>query len=290
MEQFLEYSLIGLASGGLYVLAGLGFVMIYKGTSVFNFAMGEMMMLGAYFFYAAAAQLQLGWELGLLVALVLSGLLAMVIERVLLRPMLGRPAVVLVMITFGLVSVLRGLAGLIWGPGILQMPDFLPQAPIFVGDILIPGKLAWSFLAVGVVAAGFILYYRFSRAGVAIRATASDLITADTLGINIRHVFSRSWVLGGVLAAAAGVMLAGLNGLTPDLGVVLLDVIAVVMLGGVTSIAGIVIAGLFIGWLETIIGAYLSASWQSFLPYLIVLLVMMIRPTGLLGEQRMERI
>jgi branched-chain amino acid transport system permease protein len=131
LSQFLEFSIIGIASGGLYVLAGLGFVIIYKGSSVFNFAMGEMMMLGAYFFFAIAVQLHLGWPIGLLFALAGSALLAMLIERMLLRPMLGRPVVVLVMITFGLGSVLRGFAALVWGPGILQVPDFLPRAPCF---------------------------------------------------------------------------------------------------------------------------------------------------------------
>jgi branched-chain amino acid transport system permease protein len=215
LSQFVEFSIIGIASGGLYVLAGLGFVIIYKGSSVFNFAMGEMMMLGAYFFFAIAVQLHLGWPIGLLFALAGSALLAMLIERMLLRPMLGRPVVVLVMITFGLGSVLRGFAALVWGPGILQVPDFLPRAPMFLGDVLIPGKLAWSFLVVGVISLAFIGYYRFSRAGIAIRATAADQITADTLGINIRQVFSRSWALGGMLAACAGISLAGVNGLTP---------------------------------------------------------------------------
>lgn len=290
MRQFIEYSLIGIASGGAYILAALGFVIIFKAGNVFNFAMGEMMMIGAFLFYGTAVQLKLGWPAGLLAAVVGSVLIALVIERGLLRPLIGRPVVVLVMITLGVGSILRGAAGLIWGPDILQLPEFLPQRPVFLGDVLIPGKLAWGFLSVGALALAFILYYRFSRAGVAIRATSSDQITAEGLGINIRRVFAMTWAMAGVLAAVAGIAAGGINGITPQLGDVALNVLAVVMLSGISSVGGVVIAGIVVGWIETVVGAYLGAAWASFIPYLVVLLVMSVRPTGLFGEQRIERI
>ncbi len=290
MLQVLEYSLVGIASGGIYVLAALGFVIIYKASNVFNFALGEMMMIGAYLLYAVVVQLHLGWPLGILAALAGSALLAVAIERALLRPLIGRPVVVLVMITLGVGSILRGVAGLIWGPNIVPLPEFLPRQPLFLGYILIPGKLAWSFAAVGALALAFIAYYRLSRAGVAIRATSSDQVTAESLGINIRRVFLLAWAMAGVLAAASGIAAGLVNGVTPQLGIVALNVLAVVMLAGMTSVGGAMVAGIFIGWLETMVGAYLGAAWQSFLPYLVVLLAMMVRPTGLSGEQRIERI
>ena len=290
MRQFIEYSLIGIASGGAYMIAALGFVVIFKAGSVFNFAMGEMMMFGAYLFYGTAVQLKLGWPAGLFAALTGSVLIALIIERVLLRPMIGRPAVVLVMITLGVGSILRGAAGLIWGPDILQLPEFLPSRPVFLGDVLIPGKLAWGFVSVSALALAFIAYYRFSRAGIAIRATSSDQITAEGLGINIRQVFAMTWAMAGVLAAVAGIAAGGINGITPQLGDVALSVLAVVMLAGMSSVGGVIIAGIAVGWMETVVGAYLGAAWASFIPYLVVLLVMSIRPTGLFGEQRIERI
>ena len=290
MGQLLEYSLVGIASGGIYVLSAMGFVIIYKASGIFNFAMGEMMMLGAYMFYAAIAQLHLGWPLAVLTAVAGSALLALLIERALLRPMLGQPAVVLVMITLGVGSILRGAAGLIWGPDIMMLPDFLPTRPIFLGDILIPGKLAWSFAAVVLCAVAFILYYRLSRAGLAIRATASDQATAESLGIDVRRVFALTWALAGVLAALPGIAAGALNGVTPQLGAVALNVLAVVILSGMTNIEGVLVSGILIGWLETIVGAYLGTDWQNFLPYLIVLAVMLVRPTGLFGEARVERI
>jgi branched-chain amino acid transport system permease protein len=288
--QIIEYSVIGVASGSMYVLAALGFVIIFKSTNIFNFAMGEMMMFGAYLFFAATVQFQLGWPIGLVLALAGSVVVAIVIERTLLQPLLGQPVIVLVLVTLGVGSMLRGVAGLIWGPDIVQLPDFLPRAPIFIGDLLVPGKLAWGSLSVGIIATLFILYYRFSRAGIAIRATSSDQLTAEGMGINIRRIFTLTWAIGGVLAACAGIVVGSLNGITPTLGLVALNVLAVVMLGGMTSVGGVVIAGIFIGWVETLVGAYLGAAWQAFMPYLIVLLVMTFKPTGLFGERQIERI
>jgi branched-chain amino acid transport system permease protein len=288
--QIIEYSVIGVTSGSMYVLAALGFVIIFKSTNIFNFAMGEMMMFGAYLFFAATVQFQLGWPIGLVLALAGSIVVAIVIERALLQPLLGQPVIVLVLVTLGVGSMLRGLAGLIWGPDIVQLPDFLPRAPIFIGDLLVPGKLAWGSLSVGIIATLFILYYRFSRAGIAIRATSSDQLTAEGMGINIRRIFTLTWAIGGVLAACAGIVVGSLNGITPTLGLVALNVLAVVMLGGMTSVGGVVIAGIFIGWVETLVGAYLGAAWQAFMPYLIVLLVMTFKPTGLFGERQIERI
>lgn len=290
MSLFLEFSLIGLASGGIYVLAALSFVIVFKASNVFNFATGEMMMLGTYFFYMFDLQFGFGWAVSLPLALVGSALLAMATERIVLRPLIGRPHIVLVMVTFGVASIMRGFAGLIWGPNVRQLTEILPRTPVFLGDLLIPGKLAWGFVATGALALAFILYYQFSRAGTAIRATATDQVTAESLGINIRMVFLLSWGLAGVLAAASGIIMGSVNGVTPQLGLIALNVLAVVMLGGLTSVFGVVVAGLMIGWLETIVGAYLGAAWQSFIPYVIVLLVMIVRPTGLFGEHRVERI
>jgi branched-chain amino acid transport system permease protein len=247
-------------------------------------------MLGAYFFYLVDKQLGLGWIIGLAGALGLSALLALAIERGLLRPLLGRPPVVLVMVTLGVGSILRGFAGLIWGPDVVQLAEILPRKPLFIGDLLIPGKLAWSFLWVGLLAGAFMVYYRFSKAGLAIRAASSDQATAEGLGINIRGVFSLTWVMGGMLATAAGIVAGSVNGITPQLGLVALNVLAVVMFAGMTSVGGSLIAGLFIGWMETIVGAYLGAAWQNFLPYVVVLLMMIVKPTGLFGEHRIERI
>jgi branched-chain amino acid transport system permease protein len=290
LSEFLEFSVVGIASGGIYVLVALSFVIVYKSTNVFNFATSEMMMFGTYLFYMFDTQLGFGWIAGLIAAFIGAALLGMLIEGAVLRPLIGRPTVVLVMVTLGVSSMLRGAAGMIWGPDVRQLTEILPRRPLFLGDIIVPGKLAWGFVIAGIIAALFIAYYRFSRAGTAIRATSADQVTAESLGINIRAIFRLAWGLAGVLTAASGIITASVNGVTPQLGQVALNVLAVVMLAGMTSVGGVVIAGIFVGWLVTIVGAYLGAAWQNFLPYLVVLLVMSVKPTGLFGERRIERI
>jgi len=290
MLEFLEISVLGLASGSVYILIALAFVLVYKATNVFNFATGEMMMAGTYFFYMFDVQLGLGWLLALPLALVSAALLAVVIERLATRPLLGRPPVVLIMVTFGVSSIMRGLAQLIWGPDARMMPEILPRQPFFLGDMLIPGRLVWSALIVAVIATGFIAYYRFSRAGTAIRASSADQVTAESVGIDIRGVFRLAWIFAGIFAAMAGIVTASVNGVTPQMGSIAMNVLAVVMLAGMTSVGGVVVAGLIVGWLEFVVGWYLGSSWQSFVPYLLVLVVMMVKPNGLFGEQRVERI
>lgn len=290
MLVVLELCLIGLASGSIYAIGAIGFVLIYKSSGIFNFAMGEMMMIGAYFLYTGMVM----WGLPLIVALPLalaaSALLAAGIERFLLRPLLGQPHEVMIMVLFGTGAMLRGLAGLIWGPDILRLPEILPRAPIFIGDILIPGTLFWGSILMLILFGAFIAYYRFSRTGLAIRATAEDQTTAECMGINIRGIFLFTWVMAGLLATAAGIVGASVNGLSPYLGNVALEVIAVVLLAGLTSIGGTIIAGAMVGVTLTLIGYYLGGAWQQFMPYLLVLVVMIVRPRGLFGTALVERI
>ncbi|MCR5859932.1 branched-chain amino acid ABC transporter permease [Mesorhizobium sp. J428] len=289
MNLFLEFSLIGIASGGIYVLAALSFVIVYKATNIFNFATGEMMMMGTYFFYLFDTQLGLGWIAGLGAGLCAAALLALVVERSMLRPLLGRPHIVLVMVTFGVGSILRGIAGLVWGPNYGSSPRSCHA-----------GRSSWatSWSRASSPGAssrqasspGCSCSTTSSRAPAAIRATSTDQVTAESLGINIRAVFLLAWALAGLLTATSGIITASVNGVTPQLGQVALNVLAVVMLAGMTSVGGVVVAGLFVGWMETIVGAYLGAAWQSFIPYLVVLVVMFVKPSGLFGEQRVERI
>ena len=156
-QQFIEYSIIGIAAGGVYALIALGIILIFKSSRTFNFATGEMMMLSAYFFYAASVTFALGPALGMIVALAGSIVVALLIERVAIRPMIGRPFIAVVMVTFGIGSVIRGLVGLFWGPNDLQIPAILSRSPIMLGGIFVPGKTARAF-AIAVVALYYIVF------------------------------------------------------------------------------------------------------------------------------------
>ncbi len=290
LQQFIEYSIVGIAAGGIYALIALGIVLIFKSSRTFNFAMGEMMMLSAYFFYAAAVTFALGPVLGMIVALVCSIIVALVIERVAIRPMLGRPFIAVVMVTFGIGSIIRGVVGMIWGPNDLQIPAILSRSPIMLGDIFVPGKTARAFAIAVVIVVGLIAYLRYSRAGVALRAAAADAVTAYSMGIDVRRIISFTWILAAITGCISGVLMANVNTLTPHLGLVALNVLAVVILGGMNSIGGVLIAGFIIGWLEAITGLFLPTEFREITPYILALIVLLVRPTGLFGTKEIERI
>ena len=199
-----EFSIVGLLSGGLLSMIALGFVLIYKGTGVINFAMGEFMMLGAYFFYTANVMWGLPLAAALLLAFAAVAVMAAIIERGVLRPLAGQPVISVLMATIGLASALHGGVDAIWGGRNYEMPSLLPSKPFVFGDVLIPGKTLWSFVLAAAVIAGFILYFRFSRTGVAMRAAASDPMTAYVLGIDVPATQRLTWVFAGLVGALAG--------------------------------------------------------------------------------------
>lgn len=287
---FLEYSILGIAAGGIYALIALGFIVIFKASETFNFAMGEMMMVAGYLFYTSAVLLQLEWYVSLAIAIAGSIIIAAIMERFVLRPMMGRPIIALVMVTFGVGIMLRGIVPMFYGSEALQIPSLVARDPIIIGQLLIPGKTARAALiAVGIVVA-LILFFRYSRIGVALRATASDQITSYAMGINVRWIFAFTWIIAAIIGAFAGILMASINSLTASLGLVALNVLAVVILGGLNSIGGVLIAGLIIGWLEAITGYLFGAEWRDITPYILALLVLMIRPHGLFGTKPIERI
>ena len=290
IATFLEYSAVGVAAGGIYALIALGIVIIFKSSRTFNFAMGEMMMLSAYFFYTAAVTFSMGIIFGLIAAMIGSIVVALLIERFALRPMLGRPFIATVMVTFGLGSIIRGVVGMIWGPNDLQTPAILARTPVMIGEIFIPGKTARAFAIAVVLVIGLITYLRYSRAGIALRAAAADQITAYSMGIDVRRVITFTWVVAAITGCISGVLMANVNTLTPHLGLVALNVLSVVILGGMNSIGGVLVAGFIIGWLESVTGWMLGTEFREISPYILALLVLLVRPTGLMGTKEIERI
>jgi branched-chain amino acid transport system permease protein len=285
-----EFTLIGLFSGGLMALIALGFVLIYKGTGVVNFAMGEFMMLGAYFFYTASVM----WKLPLAAALVLTllavALVAALIERAILRPLSGQPVISVLMATIGLGSALHGVVDATWGGNNYEMPALLPRKAFTFGDILIPGQVVWSFCLAAVIIVAFTLYFRFSKTGIAMRAAASDPVTAYVLGIDVRRTQRLTWMFAGVVGAVAGIVVGSMTSLSPTLGGAALGVLAVIILGGLDSIAGAIVAGLIVGIVESLTAGYLGGKVRDIVPYVTVLLILMIKPYGLFGTRRIERL
>ena len=287
---FIEVSLAGLGSGALLSLTALAFVLIYKATRVINLAVGETLMMGGYFFFALAAGMSLPVWIAIPLAIAGGGLIGAIVERGIIRRMLGESPISVFMVTVGLGSVLVGLVEFIWGTDPRSLPDFMGSAPIFLGEVYVSRKIAISFVVAAVVIAIFLVLFRYWRGGVALRATATDQAAAYSCGINVPGVFSLAWIIGCGTAAGAGMLLGQIGGIAPTMGAFGLSALVVVIVGGLDSVAGALIAGLFIGLVEAWAGTYLGGEYKLVFTFGILILMLMIRPYGLFGTTEIERL
>jgi branched-chain amino acid transport system permease protein len=285
-----EITLTGLAGGGLYALAALSFVLVYKATRVVNIAIGEMLMAGAYLFFTFAAMWALPLWLAIPAAVLGSGLLGAVIERTMIRPLLGEPPISVFMVTVGLASVLVGLVELIWSADQRRLPDFMPTQPVVIGEAFLAPKVFWGSMAAVVFIAAVLLVFRFWRGGVALRATASDQAAAYSVGINVPRVFSLTWVVSAMIAALSGIVVGSIGGISSSMGVFGLSVLVVVIVGGLDSVLGALLGGLLIGLVEALAGAYLGGEYKLLATFIVLVAVLLARPYGLFGTREIERL
>lgn len=290
MIEFIEYSLLGLLSGGVMALIALSFVLVYKGTGVVNFAVGEVMMLGAYLYYAAAVTFEMHPVLAFVMSVSVIAVLAMIVERSVLRPLSGQPTVAVMMATIGMASIMHGAIESFWGGDTYQPPALLPRTPVFLGEVLIPGAVLGNFLVASLLIAAFLAFFRYSKTGIALRATASDPVTAATLGININFASRLTWILAGGVGTTAGVLIASTAGLSPGLAAAALGVFAAIILGGMDSVLGAIVASLILGWIESVAAGYLGGKSRDIVPYVVVLLILVVRPYGIFGTRSIERL
>ncbi len=287
---FIEVSLAGLGSGALLALTALAFVLIYKATRVINLAVGEIMMLGAYLFMAFTAGMGFSAWIALPLAIAGGALTGAIVERGIIRPMLGESAISTFMVTVGLGSVIVGLVELIWGTEPRSLPAFISSAPVFLGDAYVSRKIVVSFVVASVVIATFLILFRFWRGGVALRATATDQAAAYSCGINVPRVFSIAWTISCGTAAGAGVLLGAIGGLSSAMGAFGLSALVVVIVGGLDSVLGALIAGLCLGLIQSWAGTYLGGEYQSVVTFGLLIIALMIRPYGLFGTHEIERL
>ena len=283
----------GVMIGLMYALIALGFVLIYKATDAINFAQGEFVMFAG--FIAAAAALA-GMSFWAAAAISIAGMVALGfgLERVVLRPLLGRPVIAVVMATIGLAAVLRGVAVLAFGAGTKAIVMPIGDTPLFVGPVMLPPvQLVGAGVSI-VFLAGFTWFFLKSRTGIAMRAVADNQQVAMAMGINVRRYFALAWAMAGVVSALGGVVWGAMLGIDNQLALVGLKVFPVVILGGLDSIAGAVIGGLIVGVVENLAAGYLDpyvgGGTKDFAPYVLMILVLMIRPEGIFGRRRIERV
>jgi branched-chain amino acid transport system permease protein len=294
MEIFLQIIITGIATGGVYGLIALGFVLIFKATGILNLATGAFMTLGAYICLTVLTQLGGPFWLAFLCTLGFAIMLGIALERIILRPLIGEPIISVVMITIGLSSILQGLTHLIWSPDFRSFPEIFPPEPLDLGIAIVPSGLLWGFIFAAVGTIIFILIFKLTRTGVAMRATASDQQAALSMGISVRWVFALSWSYGAVAAVIGGIVIGNISGISIYLGDIGLKVLAVIILGGLDSIGGAILGGLIIGVLENLAGLYLDPIFgggvKDVAPFFILVLIIMIRPYGLFGKKIIERV
>jgi len=290
MDVFLQLTVSGLSTGMIYALAAAGFVVIYKASDVINFAQGDFLLFGTYLIFFAIVQTGLPWSLGILVTVLLAVAVALAIERLVLRPLIGEPIISMIMVTIGLSSVLRAAVNAIWGPQPRSFESFLPAGDVVVGPVILStGRLLSIPIALAVLAALW-LFFRHTRDGIAMRAIADDQQAALSMGISIPRVFGIAWGLAAASAAIGGIMLGNIVGVSPNVASIGLRVFPVVILGGLDSIRGAVIGGAIIGLLEVYTGGYVGHGLSLVVPYVVLVLVLMVRPYGLFGKEIIERV
>lgn len=290
MDLFIQLTLTGLTNGAILSLAALGFVLIFKASDVINFAQGEFMLIGAYVIFGMIAQIGLVWPIGLLLTVLVSIALGVLVERFVLRPLIGEPIISVIMVTIGLSSLLKAIVSTIWGNQPKAFPPFIASQPVRIFNATVGADRLWAIvIAVGMLFV-FSFFFQRSREGIAMRAVADDQQAALSMGISVKRIFAWAWAIAAVSAAIGGALIANIVGVSGELSRFGLRVFPVVILGGLDSIPGAIIGGVIIGLLEAYTGGYIGQGLNQILPFIILIVILMIRPYGLFGQEIIERV
>ena len=295
MEFFLQLVVNGVVIGSIYALVALGFVIIYKASSIINFAQGELLVLGAYLCLAITSAGHVPLLAAFVLTLVFAAVLGVVLERVILRPLIGEPVISVIMVTLGLSSILRAIVQGVWGTDTRPFPSVFPSEPVMVGPVPISRGYLWSVGCVAVLLLVFTWFFRQARAGIAMRATAFSQQVALSMGISVRRIFALSWSIAAVVSAIGGILLGSIRGgVDGSLSFIGLKVVPVAILGGLDSIQGAIVGGVVIGVLENLSGGYLDpilgGGVKEIAPFVALVLILMVKPYGLFGKVHIERV
>jgi len=295
MTFFLQLAITGFALGMIYALVAIGFVIILKCSEAFNIAQGHFVMIGGYLGYTFLVTFGLPIWASLLLAIVTAIIMGLLIERLTLRPLVGQPVLAVIMMTIALSTVLEGLATLIWGGEYKTYHGVLPTVTLRFGELSIPSETSIGMIVSVVAVVILMLLFRYTKIGLAMRATADDVQVVQSAGIKVTTVYAFSWVIACVVGIIGGILLGGVSGVMIPLAEVGIKAFAVVLLGGVNSIGGAIVAGIILGMLENIAAGYLDpllpgGGLANVFPFIVMIIVLTIRPYGLFGQARIERI
>lgn len=299
-----QFAVTGLLAGGPIALMALGLVLIFKSSYIFNFAQGQMMLVGTLVTWWLAVPMELPLWLAVALALLFSALLGLAIERLALRPLTGQPLLTIILMTLAVGQTLQGLALLLFGGAQRNFPQIFSAAdpyrivtPWVANErnitIILKQNLVWSFVVAILLVVLIALFFRFTRTGLAMRAASEDHELAQGVGLRISRIFGISWAMAGVVATIGGILLATASGLDLSLSIVVLAAFPAALLGGLDSIPGVIAGGLLIGLSQGVASAssaQIIRSAAEIMPYVVLLVVLLIRPEGLFGRKRVERI
>ncbi len=290
----INYAVNGALLGLLYALIAMGFVVIYRASKVFNFAQGELVVLGGFLVWWTAISAGLPLQIGIPLAFVLAAIVGLLIERIFFSRLVGESVFSMVMVTIGLLILLRGVVLLAFGAQVRPFPIVFPLQPLIIGEFLIPTNLLWGGVITVLAAIALSWFFNRTRKGLTMTAVAEDHQVALSMGISVKRSIAFAWIVGSVLSTLGAVIyLSGksLNFLASDIGFAALPV---ALLAGLESIGGLLLAGIIVGVVQGLTMAYLDpivgGAVGSVLPFVIMLFILLLRPTGLFGWRTIERV
>lgn len=284
MELIPQLIVSGIAAGALYALVAIGLVLIYKATDIVNFAQGESVTVGAYMGWLFVTEFHMPYFPAIAAVMVASALVGMVVERVAYRPLLKSPAFTVILATLAVGLIIKNSIRLVWQDTPRTISGVLSAAPLEFGGVLITPERLAIMVTVAVVVTALMLFFRYARLGKAMRATAQSQEAAALMGISVSGIFSKTWALGSALGGVAGVLIAPLVGINTELGGVLIPGFVAAIVGGFTSIPGAIAGGIMVGVFENFAGVFVSSSFKRVVSFVILIVVLMIRPSGLFGK------
>jgi len=288
----LQVAVAGIAQGSIYGLIALGFVLIYKATETINFAQGELMMLGAFVGLACTVVLGLPLWLSAIATIVTMAAFGWVIERTIIRPVMGQPVFSIVMVTIGLGYILRGLVTMVPGVGtethVLPLP-YRGQL-VSMGGLVLAAEQVVIIATTAALCALLFMLFRFTKVGVAMQASSQNQLAAYYMGIPVQRLNGMVWALAAAVATAAGLLLAPVTFIHANMGFIGLKALPAAILGGFGSLPGAIVGGLIIGLVESLAGFLLPEGFKDVMAYVVVLIVLVVKPTGLFGEHLRKKV
>jgi branched-chain amino acid transport system permease protein len=280
----------GLALGSIYGLVALGFAVIFKATDVFNFAQGMFVVCGAYLAVTAISILQLPFPLAIVFIVGAAALLGVLIHMALIQPLLGRPMLSVIMLTIALSIALRALIEILFGPQGRSLTTPMPTGVLMLGSVRISYLHLTAALVSWACMAGFGLFFRFTSVGLLMRASADSHEAALVSGVNVNTMNRLAWAIGSTLAAVGGLFLGQLQIASTELEGIGLLALPAVVIGGMQSIPGAIVGGLLVGIIEQMASTYISPKSSDIVIYVLLLLILMVRPWGLFGQKELGRV